>query len=52
MKPVGILAHCTEGAALCFLTFCQEGSALTTAGEGVQHGDVRWWNSDVQRPAR
>jgi aspartate racemase len=25
MKHVGILAHGTEGAALCFLTFCQEG---------------------------
>lgn len=26
MKHVGILAHSTEGAALCFLTICQEGS--------------------------
>jgi aspartate racemase len=25
MKHVGILAHSTEGAALCFLEFCQEG---------------------------
>jgi hypothetical protein len=25
MKHLGILAHSTEGAALCFLTFCQEG---------------------------
>jgi hypothetical protein len=25
MKHVGILAHSTEGAALCFLTLCQEG---------------------------
>jgi hypothetical protein len=25
MKHVGILAHGTEGAALCFLAFCQEG---------------------------
>jgi aspartate racemase len=25
MKHVGILAHSTEGAALCFLDFCQEG---------------------------
>jgi hypothetical protein len=25
MKHVGILAHSTEGAALGFLTFCQEG---------------------------
>src|SRR5215470_3981317 len=25
MKHVGILAHSTEGAALCFLQFCQEG---------------------------
>ena len=27
MKHVGILAHSTEGAALCFLAFCQEGFA-------------------------
>ncbi len=26
MRHLGILAHSTEGAALCFLTFCQEGS--------------------------
>jgi aspartate racemase len=25
VKHLGILAHSTEGAALCFLTFCQEG---------------------------
>ena len=25
MKHLGILAHSTEGASLCFLTFCQEG---------------------------
>jgi Divergent InlB B-repeat domain len=25
MKHAGILAHSTEGAALCFLAFCQEG---------------------------
>jgi aspartate racemase len=25
VKHVGILAHSTEGAALCFLSFCQEG---------------------------
>jgi aspartate racemase len=25
MKHVGILAHSTEGASLCFLAFCQEG---------------------------
>jgi hypothetical protein len=25
MKHLGILAHSTEGAALCFLEFCQEG---------------------------
>ena len=25
MKHLGILAHSTEGAALCFLSFCQEG---------------------------
>ncbi len=25
MKHVGILAHNTEGAALCFLAFCKEG---------------------------
>ena len=27
MKHLGILAHSTEGAALCFLAFCQEGFA-------------------------
>lgn len=27
MKHLGILAHSTEGAALCFLTFCQHGFA-------------------------
>jgi aspartate/glutamate racemase len=27
MLHLGILAHSTEGAALCFLTFCQEGNA-------------------------
>jgi hypothetical protein len=26
MKHLGILAHSTEGAALCFRAFCQEGS--------------------------
>lgn len=26
MRHVGILAHSTEGAALCFLAFCQEGA--------------------------
>jgi aspartate racemase len=26
MKHLGILAHSTEGASLCFLTFCQEGA--------------------------
>ena len=25
MRHLGILAHSTEGAALCFLAFCQEG---------------------------
>jgi hypothetical protein len=25
MRHVGILAHSTEGASLCFLEFCQEG---------------------------
>lgn len=27
MKHAGILAHSAEGASLCFLTFCQEGSS-------------------------
>ena len=27
MLHLGILAHSTEGAALCFRTFCQEGFA-------------------------
>src|SRR5215471_12070973 len=27
MKHLGILAHSTEGAALCFRAFCQEGFA-------------------------
>jgi aspartate racemase len=26
MKHLGILAHSTEGASLCFLTFCQDGA--------------------------
>ena len=25
MRHVGILAHSTEGASLCFLAFCQQG---------------------------
>ena len=25
MRHLGILAHSTEGAALCFLAFCKEG---------------------------
>ncbi len=29
MKHLGILAHSTEGAALCFLAFCQEGFRRT-----------------------
>jgi len=28
MKTIGIVAHSAEGAALCFLTACHEGSAL------------------------
>ena len=28
MKTIGIVAHSAEGAALCFLTACREGSAL------------------------
>lgn len=28
MKKIGIVAHSVEGAALCFLTACHEGSAL------------------------
>jgi aspartate racemase len=28
MKTLGILAHSAEGAALCFLTACREGSAI------------------------
>lgn len=28
MKQIGIVAHSAEGAALCFLTACHEGSAL------------------------
>lgn len=37
MKHLGILAHSTEGAALCFLTFCQEGFRALGAH---QHPDV------------
>ncbi|WP_084965866.1 aspartate/glutamate racemase family protein [Thermoactinospora rubra] len=37
MKHLGILAHSTEGAALCFLTFCQEGFLRTGRHE---HPDV------------
>jgi len=37
MKHVGILAHSTEGAALCFLAFCQEG--LRRLGRN-EHPDV------------
>ncbi|MGP4022100.1 aspartate/glutamate racemase family protein [Actinomadura sp. 3N407] len=37
MKRLGILAHSTEGAALCFLTFCQEGFRRTGRHE---HPDV------------
>ena len=29
MRHLGILAHSTEGAALCFLAFCQEGHRRT-----------------------
>ena len=28
MKTLGIVAHSAEGASLCFLTACREGSAL------------------------
>jgi len=28
MKTIGIVAHSAEGASLCFLTACHEGSAL------------------------
>lgn len=31
MKTLGIVAHSAEGAALCFLTACREGSALLGA---------------------
>lgn len=37
MKHLGILAHSTEGAALCFLSFCQEGFAELGPNE---HPDV------------
>ena len=37
MKHLGILAHSTEGAALCFLAFCQEGFRELGAH---QHPDV------------
>jgi aspartate racemase len=37
MKHLGILAHSTEGAALCFLSFCQEG--FTGLGPN-EHPDV------------
>ncbi len=37
MKHLGILAHSAEGAALCFRTFCQEGSADLGAHD---HPDV------------
>ncbi|MFD7664293.1 aspartate/glutamate racemase family protein [Streptomyces sp. NPDC059788] len=37
MKHLGILAHSTEGAALCFRAFCQEGFAELGAHE---HPDV------------
>jgi len=37
VKHLGILAHSTEGAALCFLTFCQEGFRELGAH---QHPDV------------
>jgi hypothetical protein len=37
MKHVGILAHSTEGAALCFLEFCQEGHRRPRNNE---HPDV------------
>jgi aspartate racemase len=37
MTHLGILAHSTEGAALCFLTYCQEGFRRTGRHE---HPDV------------
>ncbi|MBV8518540.1 MAG: amino acid racemase [Acidobacteria bacterium] len=37
MRHLGILAHSTEGAALCFRTFCQEGFARLGAHD---HPDV------------
>lgn len=37
MRHLGILAHSTEGAALCFLTYCQEGFRRTGRHE---HPDV------------
>jgi aspartate racemase len=37
MRHLGILAHSTEGAALCFLAFCQEGFAQLGPHE---HPDV------------
>jgi hypothetical protein len=36
VKHCGVLAHSTEGAALCFLEFCQEG---VRAGLAVGVGD-------------
>ena len=37
MRHLGILAHSTEGAALCFRAFCQEGFAELAPNE---HPDV------------
>ena len=37
MKHLGVLAHSTGGAALCFLTFCEEGFRRTGRNE---HPDV------------
>jgi aspartate racemase len=57
---LGILAHSTEGAALCFLAYCQEGFRRTGRNE---HPDVTldyiafgysmpaWEAGDYARPA-
>ena len=38
MKHVGILAHSTEGAALCFLASCQEGERAMPGWRGGPAG--------------
>ena len=37
LKRFGILAHSSEGAALCFLTFCREG--FRQLGQHMAKGD-------------